>query len=115
MIMPVVIAPFTFNAVLAISISGSIEINSAATVTGNPIAGSTTSAAANWFDGAFDRMVGKRKASSSICSEQAERCTVSSIVEIQEGDSREFFFTLAGCSSLACVIWRIVIPIFHSE
>ena len=38
-------APFTFNAVRAMSMSGSMEISSAATVTGKPRAGSTMSAA----------------------------------------------------------------------
>lgn len=42
---PAVIAPETLSAVRAISIKGSIEISSAAMVTGNPIAGSTISAA----------------------------------------------------------------------
>ena len=37
--------PLTFRAVRAISISGSTEISTAATVTGKPMAGSTTSAA----------------------------------------------------------------------
>ena len=42
---PATIDPLTFSAVLAISINGSIEINSATKVIGNPIAGKTTSAA----------------------------------------------------------------------
>ena len=45
MIVPAVIAPDTLSAVRAMSISGSIEISSAAIVTGRPIAGSTISAA----------------------------------------------------------------------
>jgi|GEM_PF-4308096 len=36
------IEPLTFNAVLAISMRGSIDINNATNATGKPIAGSTT-------------------------------------------------------------------------
>ncbi|CSB29736.1 Uncharacterised protein [Vibrio cholerae] len=43
--MPAVIEPDTLSAVRAISISGSIEIKSAAIVTGKPMAGSTIRAA----------------------------------------------------------------------
>src|SRR6056297_2393013 len=42
---PAVIAPLTFSAVRAMSMSGSMEISSAATVTGKPMAGSTMNAA----------------------------------------------------------------------
>ncbi|EXJ47179.1 hypothetical protein D047_1967A, partial [Vibrio parahaemolyticus VPTS-2010_2] len=41
---PAVIEPETFSAVRAISIRGSIEIKSAAIVTGKPIAGRTINA-----------------------------------------------------------------------
>lgn len=44
-IVPAVIEPETFSAVRAMSINGSIEISSAAMVTGKPIAGRTIKAA----------------------------------------------------------------------